>query len=279
MPVKNVFVTVEADTAGKARLEFAADVARAHEAHLTGAFFFNPLVPEVTALAVEYCAAGSVEELRNPEYTKLLHRSEQATELFEECLRRNGLNGEWHISHRIEHGLVRLARLSDLVIAGQTHPTEHDGNAANVLDRLLAESGRPVVVVPCFGHYNATWSSILIGWDGSREAARAVHDAMPFLKHAKQATVFSLEGPEQDIDLPDTDIAASLGRHGIAITAARSTSGEIAISDALLNYAADTGADLLVVGGYGHSPLREAVFGGVTRELLRHMTVPILFSH
>ena len=136
-----------------------------------------------------------------------------------------------------------------------------------------------MLVVPCFGKHRALPQSILIGWDGSREAARALHDAMPFLQQARSVTVLSLERLTSDQDLPDTGVAAHLARHGIAVTAARSSTDGLEISDALLDCAADIGAGMLVAGSYGHSPLREAVFGGVTRELLQHMTLPVLFSH
>ncbi len=279
MQNKDVFVIVEADAAGEARLEFAADIARSCAAHLTGAFFFNPMVPEVSALAAEYCMAGSVETFRNPDYDDLLRRSERSGDLFNECLRRNGLNGEWHVTHSLEGGLAKLARISDLVVAGQIHPEKSKQDDDKVLRCLLLDSGRPVLVVPCFGKHRASHRSILVGWDGSREAARAVADAMPYLQEARSVTVLSLERSTTGQALPDTAVAAHLGRHGINVAAAHSKTDGLAISHALLDYAADIGADMLVAGSYGHSPIREAVFGGVTRELLQHMTLPVLFSH
>jgi nucleotide-binding universal stress UspA family protein len=148
-----------------------------------------------------------------------------------------------------------------------------------MVECLLMQSGRPVLVLPCHGSPPDQCRSALVAWDGSREAARALHDAMPLLRQAHRVTVLSVERVCTAARQPDTDVVAHLARHGISVTVARVTVEDLAVSEVLLNHAADMGADLLVAGGYGHSRLREAVFGGVTRDLLRHMTIPVLFSH
>src|SRR5262249_44560338 len=118
---------------------------------------------------------------------------------------------------------------------------------------------------------------VLVAWAHSREATRAVHDALPLLKLAKSVTVMEVN-PEPD-HLGGADIALHLTRHGVKAEVASTTSGDINNGDAILSRAADLTADLLVMGGYGHSRLREFAFGGVTRHILEHMTLPVLMSH
>jgi nucleotide-binding universal stress UspA family protein len=122
----------------------------------------------------------------------------------------------------------------------------------------------------------------LVGWNASREASRAVHDALPLLAKAESTCVF-LANPKRGLaahgEEPGADIARHLARHGLKVEVAKTIADDVADSALLLNHASDMGADLLVMGAYGHSRLREFILGGVTRSLLREMTVPVLLSH
>jgi nucleotide-binding universal stress UspA family protein len=142
-------------------------------------------------------------------------------------------------------------------------------------------AGRPLLLVPYVGTYRKVGAKVLVGWAGTREATRAVHDSLALIEPDGDVTVLTIETtrPASDV-IPGADIAAHLARHGLRVSAARTvvTDG-LTPADALLDYASDLGADLLVVGGYGHSRMREMILGGVTRDLLRHMTVPVLMSH
>jgi nucleotide-binding universal stress UspA family protein len=123
---------------------------------------------------------------------------------------------------------------------------------------------------------------VLVGWNATAEAARALNDALPILRRAHKVTVLSINprrGIRGDGDVPAADIALHLARHGIAAEAAHTVATDIPEGDALLSYAADIGADLLVCGMYGHSRMREMVFGGVTRSLLTEMTLPVFMAH
>src|SRR5690606_14001873 len=122
----------------------------------------------------------------------------------------------------------------------------------------------------------------LIGWNASREAARAVRDALPLLVKAGTATVLVVnpeDAPGAHGEEPGADIARHLARHGVTVRVERSSGAEISVADILLNRAAEMQADMLVIGGYGHSRLREWALGGVTRRLLKEMTLPVLMSH
>jgi nucleotide-binding universal stress UspA family protein len=119
----------------------------------------------------------------------------------------------------------------------------------------------------------------VIAWKCTAEASRAVHDALPILVRAKSVTVMEVNPPAgRAPHIAGTDIAAHLARHGVRVEVSPTTAAEIGVGDAILSRAADLGADMIVMGAYGHSRLREFVFGGVTLHLLRHMTVPVLMS-
>jgi nucleotide-binding universal stress UspA family protein len=124
-----------------------------------------------------------------------------------------------------------------------------------------------------------TLDRVLACWDGSRTAARAIGDAMPFLERAKAVDIVIVAEERKSEELTGTNMSAHLTRHGVAATVKRIAKGDIAIEDVLLSYAADSGADFMVMGGYGHSRLREFILGGVTRGILASMTVPVLMSH
>jgi nucleotide-binding universal stress UspA family protein len=171
------------------------------------------------------------------------------------------------------------ARCADLVVAGQADP---DWDFSPVLDfpeRLALESGRPVLVVPHAGRYREIGRNAVIAWKPAREAARAVFDALPLLKSAQNVQILEVNQSPIHGAMPDTSIAAALRRHGIKPTQRSTLAADISAGDEILSRLADAGADLLVMGAYGHSRMRELILGGVTRHISRHMTAPTLWSH
>ena len=121
---------------------------------------------------------------------------------------------------------------------------------------------------------------VMICWDGSRPAARAVADALPFLKKAKQVEIVIVsEKPNKKDEIPGADLGQHLARHDLKVELEHITSPDIDVASTILSYVADSGADMIVMGGYGHSRVREFVLGGVTRGMLESMTVPVLMSH
>ena len=162
---------------------------------------------------------------------------------------------------------------------GQDDP---ESDNTGVLETVLFDSGRPVLAIPFAGSLPTIGKRVLVGWNASREASRALHDALPLLAKAESATVF-LANPKGGLgahgEEPGADIARHLARHGVKVNVAKAVADDVSDSALLLNHASDMGADLLVMGAYGHSRLREFILGGVTRSLLREMTVPVLLSH
>jgi nucleotide-binding universal stress UspA family protein len=177
----------------------------------------------------------------------------------------------------IEHG-----RAADLIVASQADPEWEMSGFFDAPERLAFESGRPVLILPYAGMFGEIGKRVMVAWSGKREAARAVFDALPLLKAADVVTLLCVVGRDSDGEsgqLPGTEIAASLARHGVNVTVRKTIADDIGVADEILARLADDGSDLLVMGAYGHSRLREMVFGGVTRHILRHMTVPTLMSH
>ena len=139
-----------------------------------------------------------------------------------------------------------------------------------------------MLAVPFAGDFPSLGERVLVAWNASREAARAVNDALPLLPVPNRSPCWRStrsEGSAIHGDVPAADIALHLARHGLRAEAAHTVAQDIADGEALLSYAADIGADLIVAGAYGHSRARELVFGGVTRTLIAEMTAPVLFSH
>jgi nucleotide-binding universal stress UspA family protein len=174
--------------------------------------------------------------------------------------------------------LRQFARCFDLIVLEQPEPGQ-SAYAGGMIGSLLSGSGRPVLVAPYIQKDPASFERIVVAWDASASAARALGDALPILKRAGAVEIVTVANKNIDRDLPGgADVARHLARHGVDATFAE-TPGEIDAGNMLLSYIADSGAKLMVTGGYGHSRLSETVLGGVTRTLLESMTIPLFMSH
>jgi nucleotide-binding universal stress UspA family protein len=282
MALKDILVHLDTTPRCATRLELAARLAVREGAHLTGLhvidvpsanYFYGAAMPFVAANPEEI-----VERIR-VEGTEASRPVEAA---FRDCLRRNGIEGEWRLAEGSPAVTVALhARYADLTVVGQPNRDEpQDADAVTVT--TVMTSGRPVLAVPFAGDFPTIGERVLVAWNASREAARAVNDALPLLRGAKQVTVLAIN-PQRGVgghgDVPAADIALHLARHGLRAEAAHTVARDISDGEALLSYAADVGADLIVAGAYGHSRARELVFGGVTQTLITEMTAPVLLSH
>lgn len=175
------------------------------------------------------------------------------------------------------HTAAHYAQYADLtVVAGSAGSTSEAATTRNFMGSLLMESGRPVLVVPPGCKAAMPPRRIVVGWRLGREAARALHDALPFLA-AAEAVDLVLVDPGGD--KPGADIAAHLAHHGVNANVVVRASEHRTVSSILLERARQMDAQLLVVGGYGHSRLREWALGGTTRELLASASIPVFFSH
>jgi nucleotide-binding universal stress UspA family protein len=286
MMLKDILVHLDEGPRSGMRLKVALDLAKRHEAHLTGIFVMDlPGSDLFYGAGMPFTGGGGLEQMVNSLRAEAVARAETVGQEFREALRIQGLEGEWRAVEGDTVDLLALhARYADLTVLGQPNDEEaYKGPSPDaVLVNVMLSSGRPVLAVPYAGQFEQVGERVLVAWNASRESTRAVNDALPLLRGAKVVTVLAVNprhGIEGHGDVPAADIALHLARHGVKAEAAHTIAKDIGEADALLSYAADLGADLIVCGGYGHSRAREMVFGGVTRTLLQEMTVPMLLSH
>jgi nucleotide-binding universal stress UspA family protein len=226
--------------------------------------------------------------LLDPLFVELRERARSAAvkvrEAFDHATGLRGLSAEWReIPEGPDADPALHARYADLAILGQLDPDRAETELIRPRPEQVAlASGRPVLIVPYAGHFDNVGRRVLIAWNATREAARAVSDAMPLLTSAELVTVLTIdprEGPHGHGELPGADIGLHLARHGVKAQIERTVSAGMPVGEVLLSRVADLGADLIVMGAYGHSRAREVLLGGATRSVLRSMTVPVLMSH
>lgn len=254
----------------------AVDLARQHDAHLVGLFVALPdILSAPLGLGRSLVAAGRAA---------IRERGEQIRRRFEAAS--GALKKEWRF---VEPGrapaidvLMGHARAADLIIAAQSDLNWDDSLLMEYPEELLLQSGRPVLLVPNAGDLSAFGLRPLVAWKDNREAARAVFDALPILQNAELVRVLHVAPTADVLDpgrSPVSDIVKALVRHGVRCVGAAAPGTDSDAGGALLHEATASGATMLVMGGYGHRRFREFVFGGATRHILEHMTVPVLLSH
>jgi nucleotide-binding universal stress UspA family protein len=257
--------------------DYAIAIAEAFRAHLCGvAFCYEPVVPPSIM-------GGIPADVIDVQWAASDAAANTAIAGFEAAARRAGIAAE----HRKLTASIggagdlfgRLARRFDLVVAAQAEP-KHGAAQSLVIEGALFGSGRPMVVVPYIQKEGLKLDRVLVCWDGSRPAARAIADAMPFLMRAIAVDVVIVaSGREKSDEIPGVDMAEHLARHGLKIDVKRIVSTDVDVPNTILSHAADSSADFIVMGGFGHSRLREFVLGGATHGILAAMTVPTLMSH
>lgn len=279
MSYKSIVVHLDTSLRAQTQLEIALKLATHSNAHLIGLFAaFNP---DPRAFHV---MAGSAEYYAQHELIRQQKRA-GIERLFHAELERAKIQGEWLVASGDANDTVsRWARCADLVVIGQDDPGDPESFVADQFpENVILASGRPVLVIPYAGTFTTIGQRIMVAWDGSREAARAVHDALPLLKAAKRVvvvTINGLRGESAGGPIPGADIATALARHGASVEV-QDIEGvkDVPVGEMLLERIDDVSADLVVMGGYGHTRWRELLLGGATRNLLGSMTVPVLMSH
>ncbi|MGG5886359.1 universal stress protein [Falsiroseomonas sp. HC035] len=281
MGIRDFLVHLGTDKASSVRLDFAADLAERLSAHLVGLHVID--VPLPILAGAEFGGGAAVAEMIERMHRDAIDAAAPVEARFRERLRLDTLSGAWRQVEGSLAGQMALhGRYSDLIVMGQTDPDDAETIGDSAIYAALFESGRPVLLLPRVGAPTRLGRHALIAWNARREAARAVHDALPLLALMEEVTVLTVM-PRKDEDghgeQPGADIAAHLARHGLRVTVRSVAGADVTVGDLLLNEAADLGANLLVMGGYGHSRLREFMLGGATRTILAQMTVPVLISH
>lgn len=274
MAYRSMAVCLDNTPFSQARLEFALTLAQRHEAHLSALHMTRePLV---------FDNAGQLSPLFI-EWEKITADKQERARL-QGCAtaKEFGMNLPWDAYRSAEAPyLTARARLSDIVIVGQRKADDREADfEAAFNDKFIMALGRPVLLTPSRTTWPKTLDNILVAWNGSREAARALNDALPLLERAGRTTLLTLEGKGDDRHGAGRDtLAAFLDRHGIKAEIRAEASPAAEHADRLLRHATAMKADLLVMGAYGHGRLGEMVLGGVTRSILHDMNLPVLMSY
>jgi nucleotide-binding universal stress UspA family protein len=279
MSIKDILLHLDTTAASTGRLDLTAQLAQRLGARVTGLFVADVAYP---SFGGDLGGGAAMAEAIAAMVADVQGEGEKLKPLFEERLRRDGISGEWRLIEGFTARAVATHGLyADLVVVGQPSPDGPETSGEALVEAALFETGRPVLLTPYAGKFETIGTRVLIGWNASPQAARAVHDAIPLLAKASAVTVLVINHSDDGThgEEPGADIAQHLARHGLNVTVRRVASGGLAAGDVLLNEAAEANADLIVMGGYGHSRLREMVLGGATRTLLRQMTAPVLMSH
>lgn len=261
----------------KSVIDYAVSIAETFNAHVEGmAFVYQPII---TSMAYGAIPADVVAWQRQEGE----RQASAAFETFTQAAKNAGVSFGTQ-SFQAVPGTAgdifgEVARRYDLTIVGQPDPEKPNFDDVGVEGALFG-SGRPMIVVPYIHQGPVKLERIAVCWDGSRAAARAIGDAMPILKKAKAVDIIMVtkERAKSD-DMPGADLATHLARHGLPVELRRLSAGNMDVFYSILSYVADAGTDLIVMGGYGHSRLREIVLGGVTRGILKSLTLPALMSH
>ena len=276
MSYKTIVVHLNDERRVAGLIDAAMVIGQKADAHIIAVYVMPP-VPTYgpTAFGAGYIQAG-LKAFRDE--ADRVHRA------FEEASRGRPIVPEWRLvepgERTVADCIIDHGRYADLIIVGQRDRSFDFSSVLDVPERIIVESGRPVLVVPNAGRFAEIGKRISVAWTSRREATRAVFDALPLLMDAAQVRIVSVN-PNQRAggDFPGAEIATTLARHGVKCEIATTVSGEIGIGDVLLSGLSDDASDLLVMGAWGHSRMRELVFGGATRHILEHMTVPVLMSH
>ena len=280
MSHKTILVCLTTPKNAERLMKAACLLARKSNAHLIGLHTLQSI--EVYPGIVVDLPRQAVESFDDDQ----AKQANQIKEVFDKYTQGEDFLSEWRlVKAQSAHAADRLAEhalCADLVIMGQADPDSDRADQRNAQETVIKQSGRPVLIIPSVGVFDTIGNHALIGWSATREASRAMHDAIPLMNDGGKATILWVSHSDKDAAYLETTAhaaASMLDRHGIKTTCAHWQNTKIAIADALLNEAFDRGADMIVTGAFGHSKFYDFVIGATTTGLLEHMTVPVLFSN
>lgn len=278
---KTVLTLLDEAEDSSGRLDVACSLAKDQGAHLNALAMSLQLYPLVSSGIDVSAATINVELLEEAR-----QRAQSVAAAAKKSIDAHGLLGEARWTSRELAGVRDAAALhgrhADLTIAGQPVEGRHLILREAALEGALFYSGRPVLLIPNNWQAPINVRHIVVAWDASKEVAGALSDAVHFLEHAEKTTIVIVDPKPGHQDFgadPGVDIASVLARHCRNLELDRIPSSGASVAQALLTHAADVSADLIVMGGYGHSLLRETVFGGVSREIIHKTAIPLFMSH
>ena len=274
--IKDVIVKLEQQARDPAQ-DFSISVAKTLGAHLAGVAL--AFVPEVLSRFPQLPRDMLAEIVTHSE-----NAAQAAIDRFDAAARQSEVSREHRMLKATEAEapsvLATFARRFDLSVLMQSEPNVVNND--DMIETSLLESGRPLVVVPYIQREGLQLNRVICCWDGSRAATRAINDALPLLVRAGTIDlliVLNEKTGSEEQEIHGIELEKHLARHDVKVEIETTRAADIDVTDAILSYAADRSGTLIVMGGYGHSRLREIILGGVTRDMLKSMTVPIFMSH
>ena len=263
---------VSGDARNQARIDAATALAAAHGAHITALYMIPPFNIPV------YAAVPIPSDIADRYYADEEAAAKPVLDAFEAALKAQGdVAGEVHVTRSLPlDALQDNAAFADLIVLGQPQEAGYDPATDSLIGDIAMSAGLPVLAIPRVGDYDTIGKNILLAWTRRRESTRAVREALPLLERAERVLVLRANPPD---DGREAELGAYLARHDVKVDIKDVTVKDVTVADAILNTVSDEGCDLIAMGAYGHSRVREYAFGGVTRDIIRHMTVPTLFAH
>jgi len=279
MSIKDIMVLCDAGEANDYRVETALLLAKIYQAHLTGVHLVPyPIIPVYGGNfpdTIPYISADQLEQSKNTANRLRDNFKKKATNL--------GIHCEWKEIDGVDvRYIIDNARYTDVVIVPQGYSRYGEDNTQKIDAYLSVHLGRPLIITPDLKKVFTLPKKVIIAWDESHEAARAVHDALPFLQYAEQIQIISVAAntkQEKQYMIFDDDLRKHLSHHGINVEVVSLDPSSKGTGKTILEGALEFNADLIVMGAYGHSRLKEIVLGGATRYLLKNTTIPLFLSH
>lgn len=276
MSYKTILVHIDSGKHSEKRLAVAINLTKKYDAYLVGLYVFSPYIPPGYIMAQ---MGAEIEAAQNKIAVESMSRAE---EVFRKQTSAAGLHDiEWQTAYTEPvQAVSSRAQYADLVVIGQSDSKDDSGVDMDFPERLVLTAARPVLILPNAGDFPTIGKRIIVAWNGSQEAIRAISNATPFLRSADKVYVMVVNSETITKEIIQSEnMVRYLERLGIQAEVKDLHGIEIDVGNALLSSASDLSADLIVMGCYGHSRLREWVLGGATRTILESMTVPILMSH
>lgn len=280
MAIKTILVYFNNETRTPALLSTAAGLARQHGAHLIGLY----VVPQVFVPAVvPFEVTGEIIEIQRKAFEEAARKIEQA---FRGAMAGSDLSWEWRKADGrqdiVENLVMQHGRAADLIVLSQSDTQSEIYTPTDVTEDVMMNAGRPVLIVPVANEGASAFERVLVAWNSSKESARAVFDALPLLAKAKSVKILTVEPKQKESTrhvVEGAEIAKALSRHGIQCEVETSHPSTKNVTDDLLAHVKQGAHDAVVMGGYGHSWLREVVLGGATHDMMGAMPVPVFMSH
>ncbi len=274
--IKDIIVSLECKKSRDAVHDYAISIAEAFDSHLAGVACAGGI--GLSGLLASDLPSDVLEDLL-AERAKAV---QDAIGRFEAAAKRNLVSFESHSTEGGDYSpsdvFAAMARRFDLSVVMQSDDDEGIYNDV-LIESALFDSGRPVIVTPYIQKDGLKLDRVLCCWDGSRNAARAVNDALPLLKKAKAVELLIVANEKTEDEIRGAEIGNHLARHDVKVQVTTLPAADSDVANVILSHVAESAADMVVMGGYGHSRLREFVLGGATRDILASMTVPVLMSH